>query len=248
MPSSGMVQADISVDRPTRWRVAVAVIVIHVIAILGLIRAFAPQVGKSVERLVTNAFTVPPAALPSPPATHPPLPRNARSDREGAAGAAGKKARPKDRTAVPAKVILSSQPAPPIAADGKDNASGARQEGIGTGAVGAGSGTGSGEGGTGRGGGGSASATLKIEGDINSARDYPRASRDLRIGASVTIDITVGTDGRPAACRVVQPSPDPEADRITCDLAMRRFRFRPARDAEGVAIEATYRWRQRWFY
>ncbi|WP_245892858.1 TonB family protein [Novosphingobium guangzhouense] len=89
---------------------------------------------------------------------------------------------------------------------------------------------------------------MKIAGDINSARDYPRAGRDLRVGASVTIDLTVGRDGRVTSCRVIQPSPDPQADRITCDLATRRFRFRPATDSGGNQVEALYRWRQRWFY
>ncbi|MCT2399784.1 energy transducer TonB [Novosphingobium mangrovi (ex Huang et al. 2023)] len=137
--------------------------------------------------------------------------------------------------------------APPAAGNGDENASGARPEGEGSGASGPGYGTGAGAGGMGQGG-GQATPTVKIKGDINSAKDYPRASRDLRIGASVTIEMTVGADGRVKACRIVQPSPDPAADRITCALATKRFRFRPALDAEGSPVEATYRWRQRWFY
>jgi protein TonB len=116
-----------------------------------------------------------------------------------------------------------------------------------TGAAGAGTGTGSGAGGNGQGGGGG-SAAVKIAGDINSARDYPIASRDLRIGDHVVIALTVGTDGRPSACRVVRASRDPEADAITCRLAMARFRFRPATDAAGQPVIATYGWQQRWFY
>jgi protein TonB len=46
---------------------------------------------------------------------------------------------------------------------------------------------------------------------------------------------------------VVEPSPDPEADRITCRLAEERFRFRPARNAGGEPVAAQYGWRQRWF-
>ena len=59
--------------------------------------------------------------------------------------------------------------------------------------------------------------------------------------------MTVGTDGRASNCRVTEPSPDPEADRITCRLAVERFRFKPATDAIGNPVPATYGWRQRWF-
>jgi hypothetical protein len=60
----------------------------------------------------------------------------------------------------------------------------------------AGNGTGSGNGGQGQGGGGAVTKAVKIAGDINSARDYPRETRDQHIGDSVTVALTVGTDGR----------------------------------------------------
>jgi periplasmic protein TonB len=46
---------------------------------------------------------------------------------------------------------------------------------------------------------------------------------------------------------VIRPSPDPEADAIVCRLAEQRFRFRPATDAAGNPVPATYGWRQEWF-
>ena len=61
------------------------------------------------------------------------------------------------------------------------------------------------------------------------------------------IALTVGTDGRVKGCRIVRPSPDPEADAITCRLATERFRFRPARDRNGEPVESVYGWRQSWF-
>ena len=88
----------------------------------------------------------------------------------------------------------------------------------------------------------------KIAGEINSARDYPKATRDLRIDSSVTIYMTVGTDGRARNCRVQRASRDAEADAITCRLAEQRFRFKPATDAAGNPVESTYGWRQKWFY
>jgi protein TonB len=63
----------------------------------------------------------------------------------------------------------------------------------------------------------------------------------------VVIELTVGTDGRVSACRVTDPSPDPQADAITCRLATERFVFRPRLDAAGEPAVGTYRWRQRWF-
>ena len=91
-------------------------------------------------------------------------------------------------------------------------------------------------------------AAVKIAGDINSARDYPQATRDLRIGDRVIVALTVGKDGRPSACRIVRASRDPQADAITCQLALARFRFRPATDAAGQPVASEYGWQQRWFY
>jgi len=140
-------------------------------------------------------------------------------------------------------VAIRPTPAPPIPGPGRQTASGAQANGAGTGAGTQGSGPGSD--GTGDGG---ASPTVKIAGEINSAADYPRATRALRKGAAVVIDLVVDTEGQVKACRVVAPSPDSRADAVTCDLAMRRFRFRPALGPKGTPIEAVYRWRQRWFY
>ncbi|MBC2666879.1 TonB family protein, partial [Novosphingobium flavum] len=130
---------------------------------------------------------------------------------------------------------------------GAADRSGARDAGAGTGAGGAGTGPGSGGAGSGSGSGGGAKA-VKIAGEINSARDYPAASRDLRIGGNVIVALTVGTDGRVSACRVVRASRDSEADAITCRLATERFRFRPASDGAGNPVVSVYGWQQRWFY
>ena len=43
------------------------------------------------------------------------------------------------------------------------------------------------------------------------------------------------------------PSPDPEADAITCRLATERFVFRPRLDDAGNPAVGIFRWRQRWF-
>ena len=96
-------------------------------------------------------------------------------------------------------------------------------------------------------GGGGAGKAVKIAGDINSARDYPPATREQRLGDYVIVALTVGTDGRVSNCRIHRPSKDPQSDQITCRLATERFRFRPATDAAGNPVESVYGWRQRWF-
>ncbi len=60
--------------------------------------------------------------------------------------------------------------------------------------------------------------------------------------------VTVGTDGRPTACRVQRASRDAAANAVTCRLAIQRFRFRAATDAAGNPVEAVYGWKQSWHY
>ncbi len=236
--------ADLSAPRETRWLAVALVAMVHVAAILGLIRAFAPEFTAKVAEQVISTFTVtvttPPPRPPPPPAK---VPKEA-----GEAAEIGKKAVPKEAAAPKPKIAIATQVAPPVAGKGQANSAGAHDTGQGTGAGGQGSGAGSGNGGSGQGGGGFAAKAVKIAGDINSARDFPRESRDRRIGDSVTVALTVGADGRVKTCRVHRPSKDPEADRITCRLATDRFRFRPAMDSAGNPVESVYGWQQRWFY
>ncbi|HKT84559.1 MAG TPA: TonB family protein [Novosphingobium sp.] len=239
-----MTRADLTPPRATRLGVFAVVGILHVILIAVLVRAFSPQFAASVVRGVTQAFTVP---VETPPPAPIPSPEKAVTEPEGAAAPPGRRAKPRETSAPKIRIAPRPKPAPPVQGKGQENASGAREQGEGTGASGQGNGTGAGAGGAGQGG-GAASPPVKIAGDINSARDYPRESRDLRVGTEVIIALTVGTDGRVRSCRVVKPSPDPQAGEITCRLATARFRFRPAQDAAGRPVEAVYGWRQRWFY
>ena len=234
---------DLDLSPPPRTRVFVIALValIHVVLVLGLIRAFAPDFAARVTDSMLATFNV----TVTPPPTPPPAPQ---PEKAGAAAEAGKKAVPREAVQPRPRIAIAKPvPAPPVAAKGPDNSSGARDAGAGTGAGGQGNGTGSGSGGNGQGG-GAASKAVKIAGDINSRDDYPRETTDLRIGGSVIVVITVGTDGRAKACRVHRASRDAQADQITCRLAMQRFRFRPAMDASGNPVETTYGWQQRWFY
>lgn len=226
-----------------RWWVIALVVLGHLLAFYGLVRAFAPGAVESVERSVLSTFNVTITTPPPPPPEAEPVPD------EGAAGDPGREAIPKPVTAPTPKIpVARPSPVPRASSTGNANTSGATQSGAGTGAAGSGEGTGSGRGGGGQGG-VAVTKPVKIAGDINSASDFPvpPGGRQTRFGTSVTVYMTVGTDGRASNCRVVRPSPDREADAIVCRLAEERFRFRPATDSQGNAVTATYGWRQEWF-
>lgn len=232
--------ADLSTARSTRLGVVVLVVVLHVAALLGLIRAFAPDFTAQVTRTVLSTFSV--TVVTPPPAPQP----SKEPEPAGAAAEAGKKAVAREVKADKPKVDIAKTPAPKAASTGSANSSGAKDAGAGTGAGGQGSGTGSGTGGTGTGG-GLTRKVEKIAGEINSAKDYPRDTRELRKDDYVIIAITVSAEGKPTACRIHRPSKDAQANAITCTLALQRFRFKPATDAQGNPVASTYGWRQRWY-
>lgn len=214
------------------------IVLFHLLALYGLTRALAPQITSTIESTVVEAFTV---TITAPPDDPPEVPD------EGMAGSAGEDAVPTPVSA-PSPQIASNPDSelPQASSTGDATTSGATATGDGTGASGEGSGTGSGDEGSGQ---GSSMATgpVKIAGTINSARDYPvpEGGREVRFGRSVRIAILVGIDGKPKRCRVFGSSGLPDTDARTCELAMARFRFEPARDVRGRAIEAEFGWEQR---
>lgn len=202
------------------------------LALLGL--------GRGVDGLRQGATSVMESvdfSLPSPAPQAEPKPQAAAPK-----GAAGDKAVPRPVAAPKPVVALRSIVAPPVAGSGAAQSSGA-SSGVGTGAAQSGDGGGAGGSGNGQGGGGPA---VKIAGAIT-VRDYPREGREARIGDYVIVAITVGVDGRPAACRIHRPSRDPAADALTCRMVMERFRFNPARDGAGRPVESVFGWKQSWF-
>lgn len=227
--------------RPRPGMLAV-IVLLHLLAIYGLAKAFAPQFTASVENTVLSAVTVTVTTKEYKPEPTP-------KPDTGASGEVGRKAVPKAVVAARPKVPIERPlPAPRASSTGSANSSGAKDAGAGTGAGGSGSGTGSGAGGTGQGG-GVATRPVLLSGSINDARDYPTppGGRAARRGTEVVVRVTVGTDGRASNCTIYKPSPDPEADRITCELVIQRLRFRPAMDANGNPVAAPFYWRQRWF-
>ena len=234
--------------RARRRRISLPLIVViailHVAALYGLARALAPDFTATVEREVVSAFTITPAAQPDPPP-----PENQPEPDEGAQGDPGREAVAQPVTSQPPKVrVKQDAPLPRAASTGTANESGAADTGAGTGAAGTGLGTGSGNRGSGRGG-IPVSKPVHISGSIDNARDFPvpPGGREARRGTQVIVRVIVGTDGRARDCSIFRASPDPQADRITCQLVESRLGFRPATDANGNPVAAPFYWRQQWF-
>ncbi|NCP14745.1 MAG: TonB family protein [Sphingomonadales bacterium] len=230
--------------RKFSWPLIAGIVLFHVAALYGLAWALAPAFTASVERELVSAFTVTVTVPPDPPP-----PENQSEPDEGAQGAPGRESVAQPVTSPPPRVPIKQDRALPRAAStGTASDSGASASGDGTGAAGTGAGTGSGNRGNGQGG-VMVARPVHIRGSIDNARDYPipAGGRSARRGTQVIVKVTVGTDGRARDCTIFRPSPDPEADRITCQLVETRLGFRPAIDANGNPVPAPFYWRQQWF-
>ncbi|MEQ5787689.1 energy transducer TonB [Erythrobacter sp. NFXS35] len=216
------------------------IVLLHVAGLYGLASAFAPDFTASVEGRVVSAFTV---TVTTPP--DPPPPENQPEPDEGEQGDPGRDAVPQP---TPPRNLREEPPRPRASSTGTATRSGATEAGSGTGAAGSGLGTGSGNRGGGQGG-VAVSKPVHISGSIDNARDFPvpAGGRGARQGTEVIVRVIVGSDGRARDCSIYRPSPDPEADRLTCQLVEARLGFRPAMDREGNPVAAPFYWRQRWF-
>jgi periplasmic protein TonB len=237
---------DFNPDPPVRTKLGVVVFVVllHIVVLLGLVRAFAPDfTAKAVEK-VLSTFTVTITAPPPPPPPPAEQPKAA-----GAAGEAGKKAVPKETKAPTPQIPIAKTPAPKASSTGSADTSGATKQGQGTGAGGTGTGTGAGGQGNGTGG-GQASKAAHISGQINNARDFPvpEGGREARVGKSVILALTVAPSGRATNCRVYKSSGFPSTDATACVLAMQRLKFKPATNGAGEPITSTFYWQQKFFF
>lgn len=226
----------------TRFGVALLVVAVHVLAIMGLVRAFAPDFTARAVEKVLSTFTVTITAPPKPE----PSPEPAKA---GKAGDPGKKAVAREVKAPEPKVPIAKSPAPKAANTGSANTSGAANQGAGTGLSGPGSGPGSGGDGNGPGGGRPTKAA-HISGQIDRASDFPLppGGREARIGKSTILALTVSPSGRVTGCRVYKSSGFPDTDAVACRLAMERLRFRPATNGAGDPITSTFYWQQKFFF
>lgn len=172
----------------------------------------------------------PPRPAPEPPARRAPRP-------QGAAAPPDKVAHATPIVALPPIVPIIEIPpviASPVAGTMADSDAGAAPtQGPGSGAGGEGTGTGQGTDGDGDGGGGIHARWIK--GRISSA-DYPRAAVEAGLGGRLVARYTVGANGRVVQCDIVESSGSAILDNTTCTLVVKRFRYRPARDAAGKPV------------
>jgi protein TonB len=187
----------------------------------------------------------PPPAKPAPPSVEKKTRKARPKDPEGAASPANLRNTPTQIVAPPPEIRLPVPPpipAAPAAGQGSAMAAGAATvPGPGTGAGGIGTGLGSGRFGTGTGGGGGGGRGTRarwLSGGIGPS-DYPERAYRSRIGGTVHLRFTVAPDGRVSDCRVTRSSGSRELDDVTCRLIVRRFRYRPARNAEGRPIASS---------
>jgi protein TonB len=218
---------------------AIGVVAIHALlgyALIAGLKVALPVRLAGDSLIVINLKPPPPARPPPKPPPKPRIP-----DEQGGAAPAPK--------AEPLPIITGPVPAPPIpprlipalptiAGGGAGGGTG----GIGTGQGSGGSGTGQGEGaGDGRG----FTSARQIGGRFRNS-DFPASAKGagrLRIG----VRYAVAPSGNVDQCEIIQPSGYPEVDAMTCRVITERYRFRPARDGEGVPItevlEEDYSWR-----
>jgi protein TonB len=219
--------------RKPRWGTLALVVGLHVLALLGLVQAFAPQATVATREEIIALFdrvvaiTVPPDAEPD----------------AGAAGEEGEQATPRE-TAPPARIPVRPSDLPEASSTGAEVQSGARDAGEGSGAGGTGAGTGSGAGGSGQGGGIATRPSVQ-SGSLDQARDFPvpPGGRQTRFGKSVTVYFTVTTDGRARDCSVARSAVDADSAARVCPLVIEKIRFNPARRADGTPVEARYGYR-----
>jgi protein TonB len=143
-----------------------------------------------------------------------------------------------------------SPPEPPIVLVPPTPAEPSIDPGSGAGSgIGPSAGSGRGEGGAGSGaGGGAATPPVRIAGALTNA-DYRRTRPPTGAAGTVVVRYRIRADGRVDRCTVLETSGYAVLDEATCRLIEQRFRFEPARDAGGRAIDwevrTDYTWRPR---
>jgi protein TonB len=211
--------ADMLHDRNRAWGLAGA-LGVHALAIALLLLVRNPASGPSVREpdLVAVSLREPP---PPPP---PPVPTE-----EPDRSAAAPQSRGLDEAPSPPPPIPIARPTP--WEPSVDPASG---RGSGSGAA---AGSGAGQDGSGSGqGDGAISPPVRIAGALTDA-DYRRTRPPEGAGGTVAVSYRIRADGRVDRCTVLRSSGYAELDETTCRLIERRFRFVPAHDAGGRAIE-----------
>ncbi|WP_179504648.1 MULTISPECIES: energy transducer TonB family protein [unclassified Sphingomonas] len=227
-------------------RIAAASVAAGLEILLALLLLFGLAPPHGAGEAMRNGITAitlshPPAAIASKPP--PPQPHHPHATGKAAPAALRAQAAPVFAAVTPWAKPPPIPVAPQVALGLASHSGAALVPGPGNGAGGQGNGTGSGTSGTGDGDGGS---DPEWTGGKIKSSDYPPAARAAQAQGTTSVTISVTAQGRPSACRVTQSSRNPALDATTCDLAMKRFRFRPARDASGRAVAGEVDYDQEW--
>lgn len=235
--------------RRQRILAAASVAALHVAMGLALISGFGVTVVQAVSDNL-KTFDVREVPPPSPPAAPEPQPREAEAPAEPESAAAPENLRQAPvPVVVPPPVLPLNVPPPvtaaPVPALGPAADAGASDiPGPGTGAGGEGTGAGSGQAGNGTGS-GVAVHSERIRGRIKPS-DYPDAAYEAHAGGTVFVRLVVGADGRVSRCDIDESSGRADLDSATCRIILERYRYRPARDAEGNPVQEVVHMAQVW--
>lgn len=83
-------------------------------------------------------------------------------------------------------------------------------------------------------------------GNWASSLDYPSSAFEQRKEGIVTFYLRVDLKGKPMDCSILKSSGAADLDKRTCELMMRRAKFKPAIDGQGKPVEAPFISRVRW--
>ncbi|MBB4639816.1 energy transducer TonB [Rhizorhapis suberifaciens] len=221
----------------------IGVAAVHIVLGYAIVAGLQVPLPRGIDEAALVLLDLKPLPPPKPPAKPEPEPteRHRATPKQGGA-APGPKARPLQQAVAPVPVVpippLMTAAPPPIAAG--DNP-------VGSGAGGAGSGQGAGGTGSGRGqgiGDGEFTSARQIRGRFRNS-DFPASAKGagrLKIG----VRYAVGPSGVVDQCEIIEPSGYPEVDAMTCRVIVERYRFKPARDEDGIPItqvmEEDYSW------
>jgi periplasmic protein TonB len=84
------------------------------------------------------------------------------------------------------------------------------------------------------------SATIEAENAAYLLKNYPPRALAAREQGRVGFRIDVDQQARVTSCEIVESSGYPTLDRETCAVITEHARFKPTRDAEGRAVDATH--------
>jgi protein TonB len=222
-------------DRRNRVLGIVGAIGVHVLVIAVLL-LFAPRFSRLPDLPERGLVAVELREPPPPPLD---------DVEQGAAAPPSRGATDAPSPPPPPAPLARPTPAQVAIEPGSDSASGfGAAPGSGVGQGGEGSGSGAGTGGSERGA-GLITPPQRIEGALSN-EDYRRARPPEGAAGTVRVGFRVRTDGRVDRCVVIRSSGFAVFDEATCRLIERRFRFRPALDASGRAIDWTIRTDYTW--